>query len=294
MRPSSARRSSDGSPRGSGFNPHLTFASARGHDRHDAETHKLRSKLVDVGQSFVGFDKVVEEDTVKRRNAEMMRIAAAQEGIGKLERAMNSEIKRRVDANKQLQMLTEHLANGMLDRLQSNILVRVEKLAGSAESLTLRTTALEKGIAQFKGELPSKLQVDTAALVKEISELRKQTELDRQGRIGRDTALLRRLAELESGNGTMFDRHVAALRRDWEACKAEIEGLARTDDGEKSSTEKFRAFIMEEIAGMKASLAVAAQSREQTDDEIVEAMAKYTNALQKGLHAANHRSEPLP
>jgi len=53
----------------------------------------------------------------------------------------------------------------MLQRLQSNILVRIEKLAASIESLTLRCTALEKGIGQFRGELPSKLQVDTAALL---------------------------------------------------------------------------------------------------------------------------------
>merc|ERR1711972_1077947 len=111
----------------------------------------------------------------------------------KLEKAMNSEIRRRVDANQQVQSLTESLANDMLERLQSSIIVRIEKLASSIESLTLRCTALEKGIAQFRGELPSKLQVDTAALVKEISELRRHMELDRQARIEKDTQLLRRV-----------------------------------------------------------------------------------------------------
>lgn len=269
------------------FNAHLTFNSARG-PGHGAERDKLRSKLVDVGQRFVGFDKVIEEDTVKRRNTELQRIAAGQDCIMKLERALNSEIKRRVDANKQVQLLTEKMANDMLERLQGNIMVRIEKLSGSAQSLTLRGTALEKGIAQFRGEMPSKLQVDTAALVKEITDLRKQMDLDRRSRIERDTALLRRLAELESGTATKFEQSFAALQRDTDSVKAEVDGLARTEGGDDTRTEKFRAFILEEIAGMKNTLAVTAQARESTDDEIVQAMNQYTNALQKGLHAANN------
>merc|ERR1712190_553546 len=190
---------------------------------------------------------------------------------------------------KQVQCLTEQLANDMLQRLQSNILVRIEKLASSIESLTLRCTALEKGIAQFRGELPSKLQVDTAALVKEISELRRHMEVDRKSRIERDTVLLRRVVEMETAESNQFEEGNTALIQGFDQLKAEIDSLARTEEVSDSRTEKFRAFILEEIAGMKNTLAVSAQAREQTDDEIVQAMNQYTNALQKGLHSANNR-----
>jgi len=274
---------------GSGFQ-HLTFDSGRGGSgEKSAARDKLRNQLVDVGQRFIGFDKVIEEDTVKRRQQEVKKLQAAQEGLIKLERAMNNEIKRRVDANKQVQSLTEQLANDMLQRLQASIVVRIEKLAASIESLTLRCTALEKGIAQFRGELPSKLQVDTAALVKEISELRRQMEMDRQSRIERDTALLRRLAEMESVEATQFDQGAAGLQTNFDQLKAEIDGLARTDDAADTRTEKFRAFMLEEIAGMKNTLTISSIARHQTDDEIVQAMNQYTNALQKGLHSANNR-----
>jgi len=268
---------------------HLTFDSARGAGEKHVDREKLRGKLVDVGQRFIGFDKVIEEDTVKRRQQEIKKVAAAQDGLRKLEGALNSEIKRRVDANKQVQSLTEQLANDMLQRLQGNILVKIEKLGATIESLTLRCTALEKGISQFRGELPSKLQVDTAALVKEISELRRHMEADRQSRIERDTALLRRLAEMESVEATLFEQGAVTLHSSYEQLKAEIDGLARTEEVSDSRTEKFRAFMLEEIAGMKNTLAISAQAREQTDDEIVQAMNQYTNALQKGLHSANNR-----
>lgn len=272
---------------GTGFR-HLKFDSARGPgDKSDRD--RLRNKLVDVGNRFIGFDKTVEEDTVKRRQQETQKHSAAQEGLGKLEKAMNSEIKRRVEANKQVQGMTEQLANDMLERLQSNIHVRIEKLAASIESLTLRCAALERGIGQFRGELPSKLQVDTAALVKEISELRKHWEQDRKQRVERDTMFLRRLAEMEAAEARQFEDGATQLDTQFQHLKVEINRLARSEEASDSRTEKFRAFVLQEIAGMKNTLAISSQAREQTDDEIVQAMTQYTNALQKGLHSANSR-----
>jgi hypothetical protein len=271
---------------------HLTFDdAAQGPTEKSSDREKLRNKLVDVGQRFIGFDKAVEEDTLKRRTNEVKRLKEAHERVAKLEKALNCEIKRRVDANKQVQGLTEHLANDMLDKLQSSIMERMEKLAISIESLTLRCTALEKAISQFKGELPTKLQVDTANLVKEISGLRKQAELDRQSRIERDTALLRRLAEMDSREASMIEKAVGEQMHLFNKTKAEIDGLARQAELEKaesdSRTDKFRSFILEEIAGMKNTLQVTTQARAQTDDEIVQAMTQYSHALQKGLQVAN-------
>jgi len=226
---------------------------------------------------------------MQRKQKESGKVTGAQEGLVKLEKALNAEIRRRVDANKQVQALTETMANDMLERLQTNILARVERLAASIESLTRRCTGLEKGISQFRGELPSKLQVDTAALVKEISEMRRQMELDKKSRIERDTVLLKRLAEMESHEAAQFDAGANQLTTEVDQLSNQVDSLARTEEVSDNGTEKFRAFIIEEISGMKNTLAVSAQARSQTDDEIVEAMKQYTNALQKGLHQSNNR-----
>ena len=227
------------------FNAHLSFTSARA----SGDREKLRNKLVDVGQRFVGFDKILEEETVKRKQTESSRVAGVQDGLLKLESAMNSEIKRRVDANKQVQLYTENLANSMLDRLQSTILQRIEKIASSLETLSLRTSALEKGISQFRGELPSKLQVDTAALVKEISQLRTQMEQEQQKRIEGDTALLRRVAEIEATESRRFDEGLEALQRECELLRNEVENFARTEDGNGARVEQFHTFILEDSRG---------------------------------------------
>merc|ERR1712232_883506 len=113
--------------------------------------------------------------------------------------------------------------------------------------------------------------------------------MGRKTRIERDTVLLRRLVEMESAEAAQFEQGTGLLHQGFDQLKSDIDSLARTEEVSDSRTEKFRAFILEEIAGMKNTLAVSAQAREQTDDEIVQAMSQYTNALQKGLHSANNR-----
>eukprot|EP00929_Paragymnodinium_shiwhaense_P100728 TRINITY_DN6326_c0_g1_i1.p1 TRINITY_DN6326_c0_g1~~TRINITY_DN6326_c0_g1_i1.p1 ORF type:complete len:298 (-),score=105.61 TRINITY_DN6326_c0_g1_i1:165-1058(-) len=274
---------------GNGAFQHLQFDSARGAADKAAERDKLRNKLVDVGQRFVGFDKVIEEDTTKRRQQEVKKLAAAQDGLGRLEKAMNAEIRRRVEANKHVQTLVDHYASDMLQRLQSTIMGRIQNLTDSISGLNRRCAALETGMSQFRGELPSKLQVDTASLVKEISDLRRQMEVDGQQRVERDTALLRRLAETEHTEASQFDKAAAHLSAVFKQLKKEIDCLKHAEQVTEGRTEKFRTFMLQELVGMKNTLSLAAQSREQTDNEIVQAMNQYTNALQKGLHSANNR-----
>lgn len=285
--PNSARESR-GAIAGVGFR-HLTFDSSKGLGEKTAERERFRNKLLDVGQRFVGFDKVIEDDTENRRQQEAKKFQAAEEGLVKLEKALNCEIRKRVDTNKQMYTITEQLANNMLEKLQANILVRIEKLSSSVDHLTARCASLEKGIATFRGQLPTKLQADTAALVREISELRRQMELDRKTRIERDTTMLRHLAEMETCEAGQFSKGSRELAGKVEQFKEEINVIARSQEVNDDKSEKFRSFILEEIAGMKNTLTLSAKAREQTDEEIVQAMNQYVHVLQKGLQTANNR-----
>eukprot|EP00933_Yihiella_yeosuensis_P071674 TRINITY_DN79908_c0_g1_i1.p1 TRINITY_DN79908_c0_g1~~TRINITY_DN79908_c0_g1_i1.p1 ORF type:complete len:327 (+),score=49.99 TRINITY_DN79908_c0_g1_i1:60-983(+) len=286
--PMSARESTQRPATSGGFQ-HLSFDSSKGLGDKTADRERLRNKLVDVGQRFVGFEKVIEDDTLRRKMQEVKKFQAIQEGLGKLEKALNTEIRKRVDTNKQVQAMTENLANDMLERLQSQILIRVDKLSSSVEMLNSRVIVLEKGIAQFRGSLPTKLQVDTAALVKEISELRRQMENDRKSRIDRDTALLRRLTDMEAQEESFFQKGSKELLESYKDFKEDINIIARTQDVSDGKTDKFTAFILEEIASMKNTLAISSEARVSTDDKIVQAMNMYTNSLQKGLQTANSR-----
>lgn len=57
-------------------------------------------KLGALQQRFADFERQMEDETAKRRDGEDTKLVIIRETLGKLEKTLNSEIKRRVEANK--------------------------------------------------------------------------------------------------------------------------------------------------------------------------------------------------
>lgn len=115
------------------------------------------------------------------------------------EKCLAVKVRRRSESTNTLTRVTEQMANDMLDRLQNGILGKLEEVAKTVETLALRkggvgsalegmvgTTTLERGMLQFRGELPSKLLVDASALQREIKELGEKMKGERQVWADRD------------------------------------------------------------------------------------------------------------
>lgn len=245
---------------------------------------KLRQKLMDVGKQFAGFESVVEEDTIKRRNALQERTQFVHNNFGRLERSLNAEISRRVDSSKTSQQIAETHAMDMYDRLQKKIADRVERLASSIHELSERCAILEHSISEMSGTWPSKVEVNAAKLVKEVHDLRCKMDVDRRARLEQDASHLKSLGEVEETEETRFASWRATMDQEISAVKAELSKLAAQD---RISTQKFQSLCLDEVTAVKTALLGCSVAREKTDDEIVTAIGHYTSALQKGLAVAS-------
>merc|ERR1712072_18145 len=103
----------------SGISP---SASSSPHKRAPESVDKLRGKLLDLGSSFVGFDKIVEEDTLRRRQIESQRLQEVLDGLSRLEKAVDVEIRRRIEMNKGVEDSVERLLSERFSAMQSRIL----------------------------------------------------------------------------------------------------------------------------------------------------------------------------
>ncbi|CDJ47485.1 SF-assemblin, putative [Eimeria brunetti] len=200
-----------------------------------------------------------------------------------VEKTLNQEIKRRVDANKTLQQISEQMANEMLDRLQLRIVKYIESLTVSMDMLITRCESLEKGLAQMKGDLPSKLAQDFAALQREANALRQAFAAETKNKNECESLACKKLGELQLLVDSKFEAEIAVRQEQLNLIKREVERLVKGDEAH----EQFHAFIMEELMALKNGLALATQAREQSDDEIIQAINQYTTALQKGLRTIN-------
>ncbi|KAF4749476.1 hypothetical protein FOZ63_003645 [Perkinsus olseni] len=258
----------------------------------EATSERLRSQLLSVGERFIGFDRVIGEEAARRRTSEEHRITDLAETVSRLDKALCDEVRRRTESTNALTRVTEQMANDMLEKLQNSVIGKLEQVTKLVENLALRTTTLERGMLQFRGELPSKLLVDASALQKEIRELGEGMSSERQLWAERDRRLLERLEEIGTGlerrvanECTAFDQQTAGLDREVEALKKT--GNPGGPDYRVTEEEQFRGFLLEELAAVKNGLQLETRARTEADDDIIAGVNQSADSLQRGLRCAN-------
>lgn len=283
--PSAAATSPRGTGPGGSASRRAASASSRiagsgeeegGLPRHD----DLVSRLLDIGDSFKGFDKVVEEDTLRRRHVEHKRLQEVLDGLARLEKALNVEIRRRIETHKNTQEASESLLTDMMSRLQARLSKRFEQLTASLQALLERCCSLENNIRQFKGELPTKVQMEQQQLLRDIRAISVEFEHDRKQMSEQDAKVSQMISESEYGIDVRLQQESEALDTRAEGLERGIAEYARVDDSRRSA-------ILGHIQQLELSIAEEGRSREKADDRVVQAINEYTSSLQRSLSKAS-------
>jgi hypothetical protein len=240
------------------------------------EPSKVRSQLLKLGERFIGFDKLVEAESRNARQNEARRSDQLVSAINDLEKGIHGEIKARAEANRQFQADIELFSNTVFEKMQNRVGKRLERLLGEIDMLETRCVTLERGLQQFRGEVPSKLLVDTAALVKEMNDLKSHLQDDVQVWRARESALMRKLdASL---------KNVVLSVEKFETAESDLLSKLRADMQQLTSANHVKhETVVGEISLIRQSIQLEEETRKFADSEILAAVNSYSDVLQKGL-----------
>merc|ERR1719401_90481 len=259
----------------------LSFSSPyRGSDTLKDSSDKLRGRLLDMSTSFVGFDKVIEQDSFRKRHVEQQRMQEVLDGLLRFEKTLNIEIRRRAETNKAVQDRLEQLLSEMFNGVQSRTCDRFDRLATSLDSLVERCAQLEQGIQQLKGELPTRLHVDGQALVRTMKDLTAELESEAKQKLDQDNHLLKVIEESERTIDMRTQQELDMLEKRCESLVSALDEFAREGDVPEGGK---RAQIIENISRLRAAISEEARTRERTDDDVVQAINEYTTVLHRSL-----------
>merc|ERR1712232_1023290 len=190
----------------------------------------------------------------------------------------------RTESVAEAQQTIDRTLGGMMGCFQSKIMERFDRIAQSVASLGERCSTLERGIQQFKGELPSKLQVETSNLKQAIKELMADLDGDRRLRADRDAQWSQKVQEAEYGIDIKMQQELSRFERCSETLQELIDEFASAD-GNAEMTRR-RAVVLDYVSELKKMLDEEVKVREHTDDKVVEAINEYTSALHRNLQEA--------
>lgn len=241
-----------------------------------------QSKLNELRTRISGFEKQLEDETRVRKESEEQRINGMRDSVLNLEKTLTAEVKRRVDANKTLQSMFENQITNCYEKMEGDFMAKLDQLRTATNKLNDRLTVVEDDLQQT-GLLTS-VEEKCALVSREVTALQGIIEAESGARQTKEAAATKHLATLDHTLETKLAGERAQRERNFNTIREELEELreARTDE-----EEKFQNFTLEEIAMLKNTLLEEAKTREQADDDIVQALNHYTDAFQDSLRIVN-------
>ncbi|CAK4079474.1 unnamed protein product [Aphanomyces euteiches] len=202
----------------------------------------------------------------------------------RLEKALNAEIKRRFEMNKSLQAMCEDTVATMTNKFDALLADWMTKVDARLAALADKIQALETQFEYEKVHIPEVIEARTTELTSKLSNFMQAFEEERKRRLDREAEILKRLSDHEQLVADQFSKE----RRDREVKSTELkESLDTYTKTRLRGDNKFQLVAQQEIVNIQNLLVQESQTREREDDEIIDALNRYTAKLQDSLKLIN-------
>jgi hypothetical protein len=201
-----------------------------------------------------------------------------------VEKTLNAEIKRRVEANKALQDMFETQILTVQEKLESGFDERLDKVEDAINALSDRLGLIERDFAIERERYVRDLEDKNALVARDVNSIQTAFENERLVRAEKEAILVKRIGDIEIKTDEKIDSCKLMLDNRILQIRSEMEEIYRMNN---AGEDKFEQFVLEEIASLKNSVLLETQSRESADDDLVNALNHYTRALQDALRIIN-------
>ncbi|GBF88940.1 SF-assemblin [Raphidocelis subcapitata] len=238
------------------------------------------AKLEHVAERFSAFYSDLEQEKQQRRLAEASRYQTLADSMVKLEKSLEAEIKRRAEADRQMQSHFDEELKALQERTASQYAELSSSFRTSVEGLARTLQDLHAVVKEEREQRRGDVEHLAATLVGKVNECVAALDEERVSRVEAETKTVRQVgADL-----LRLQERVDAEKGAREAELGQLRGEVHEVLGNRNVTdEKFQAVVLEELAALKTAVAAEREERVAEDDEIIMAVNDYTKALQDGL-----------
>lgn len=245
-----------------------------------ASTSGPTAKLEHVTERFAGLWTDLEQEKQNRRIQESTRFSLFQESLQRIEKSLEAEVKRRADSDKQLQTHFEGEVKALQERQLQQFTDMQLALKSAVESLNQRVTDLHGLVRDERDSRRSDIEHLATSLVGKVNECVGALDDERNSRVQEQTMSMKRVGEDLVLVSQRLEAEKAAREAELGALRSEVHDAL---GNRNSADDHFKGAVLDEVAGLKAALALEREERIAEDDEIVQAVNDYTKALQEGL-----------
>mmetsp|Transcript_41418 Transcript_41418/g.129714 ORF Transcript_41418/g.129714 Transcript_41418/m.129714 type:complete len:264 (-) Transcript_41418:2529-3320(-) len=253
-------------------------------EEHGAGATNTKERLASIIDGFDAFDTEMRVGTRQRQEKAAQRIAELRAIMAQLEKKLNSEIRRRLEMNRSVQAWAESQVTTAVERLETLVQEKDVVVHQRVDALAQRIDEVEVRFAQESARLVQETEERVAVLHGLFDELTVEFEAERKDRLVREGEILQRLSAHEVEVAADFEQERSTREDAITILRAAFDENVRV---RAKADEQLQKFVQEELASLKNQISAEAVVREREDDEIVDALNRYTRKLQDSLQLIN-------
>mmetsp|Transcript_5497 Transcript_5497/g.8546 ORF Transcript_5497/g.8546 Transcript_5497/m.8546 type:complete len:253 (-) Transcript_5497:67-825(-) len=238
-------------------------------------------KLAAINDDFSIFNRHMDRTVKQRVDKEQDELHSLKLQIAKLEATLNQEVKRRNETNKALQGMFQAQMATVQDKLEAGLVDRLEKLLSSVDTLNERVNIVETSFNVERERYVIDMEDKSAMVARDIAGLKSAFQQEWSERKERETLIIAKLRDLDERSAESMLKEQKVLEVQVEELHSDLNVVGHEED------KRFHEHVFQELAALKSGLVMEAQTREQSDDEIVAALKHYTESVQEAMRIVN-------
>lgn len=226
------------------------------------------------------FADILKERTKQRRLREDQALSNLRVQVSRLEAALNAESKRRITNVKQIHETAAETIQTMEEKLKDQVRAEMKRLDDRLSKLEDRMTQLETNFETTSGTIHNNLQSTSHTLSRELKSLQSNLQYEVQNRKGREAQLLDTIQQVSH----TYEERWNTERQD------RLNDIQTVQDAFEVSLQQkdvldVEGKIKRELDRLRDELIQETQTRRHSDEEIVDALNRYTKQIQESLAA---------
>uniref|UniRef100_A0A7S3M234 SF-assemblin n=1 Tax=Spumella elongata TaxID=89044 RepID=A0A7S3M234_9STRA len=243
-----------------------------------------KEKLASIVHGFDEFDTEMKRGTRQRREKDEFRITELKTEMSRLDSDLTVEIKRRTEMNKSTQIWFEDQLSNLNVKFHETLEKRKEETYHRLERLNERISNMDMYFEDEKAKILKYIDDRGEELARLLYKFKEEFDEDRALRLDREAVIVKQLTDHEQEVNERFENQIESREARYSAVREILEDNVRLRD---KTEARFQAFFDKELNRLKNDFRSEAEIREKEDDEIIEALNRYTLKLQTSLKVVN-------
>lgn len=216
----------------------------------------------------------------KRKEKDEHCVAELRVSMNNMDRSLTQEIKRRIEGNKVLEMKAIEEITAMEERMTLMLERKVEAFQSRLVLLENKVSELNDRLENEKSTVPKDIEEKGRELKDMLLAFQNEFSIERRDRLTREGRIMKQLTDHAQDLTQKWDNEKAERLKDADDLKSRLE---HHENNRAQADHDFESLISTELKSLRSDLTQESMERKVEDDEIVEALNRYTANLQKSL-----------